>query len=417
MSAVPERSAGFQPAGAGGIRAASEDSGQDARRTRSQDGYATLPRSAWVEVDLAALAQNFRLIRAELPARTRLLYVVKDNAYGLGAVRAAQTTLANGADQLAVFTLGEAAELRDAGIHAPILLLGERLPDELPWVLELGLETCVGRIEIARQLDELARRNGRRAPVQVKVNTGMNRFGLPWRGVAQWSRELAQLNGLEFVGVLSHFAQSDELEKAFAQTQLARFEQCVATLRAAGVRPKLVHHCNSGGFLDLPNAHFDVVRVGLLAQGVYPSSVCRRLPGLRPVMSVKARIVAIQELEIGDTVGYGMRWRAEQPSRIGVLSLGYGDGFPRVRNEGGALVRGQCAPIVGGVTMDALMIDLTAVPAAQVGDETVLLGRQGDAEITAQEIAALKRSVSYDVLVNWRARLPRRYVGENSKLQ
>ena len=370
----------------------------------------TLPRSAWVEVDLAALAHNIRLIRAELPSRTRLLYVVKDAAYGLGAVRAAQTALANGADQLAVFTLSEAAELRAAGIGAPILLLGERLPDELPWVLELGLEPCVGRMEIARQLDELGRRRGRPVPVHVKINTGMNRFGLPWRQVATWSGELAGLTGLEFAGVLSHFAQSDELEKTFAQTQLARLEQCVAMLRAAGVEPRLVHHCNSGGFLDLPEAHFDIVRVGLLAQGVFPSSVCRRLPGLQPVMSVKARLTAIQELETGDTVGYGMRWRAERPSRIGVLSLGYGDGFPRVRNEGSVLVGGRRAPIVGGVTMDALMIDLTDLPTTQIGDETVLLGRQGDEEISAHEIAALKRSVSYDVLTGWRARLPRVYL-------
>ena len=372
---------------------------------------ANLPRSAWVEVDLAALAANFRLIRAELPAPTRLLYVVKDDAYGLGAVRASQVALANGADLLAVFTLGEAAALRDAGIRAPILLLGERLPDELPWVVELGLEPCVGRLEIAHQLSALGQQRGRRVPVHLKINTGMNRFGLPWRRAAEWSRELAALPGLEFVGALSHFAQSDELEKAFAQTQHARFEECVAALRAAGVQPRLLHHCNSGGFLDLPEAHFDLVRVGLLAQGVFPSSVCRRLPGLRPVMAVKARLTAIQDLEPGDTVGYGMRWRAERPSRIGVLSLGYGDGFPRVRNEGAALVHGQRVPIVGGITMDALMIDLTDVPAAGVGDETVLMGRQGDAEITAQDVAALKRSVSYDALTGWRARLPRVYLG------
>jgi alanine racemase len=248
-------------------------------------------------------------------------------------------------------------------------------------------------------------------PVHLKINTGMNRFGLPWRRVVDWSRELASLQGLDFVGALGHFAQSDELEKAFARTQQARFGECVTTLRAAGVQPRLLHHCNSGGFLDLPEAHFDIVRVGLLAQGVFPSSVCRRLPGLSPVMTVKARVTAIQDLEPGDTVGYGMRWRAERPSRIGVLSLGYGDGFPRVRNEGSALVRGLRVPIVGGITMDALMIDLTDVPAAEVGDETVLMGRQGDVEITAHDIAALRRSVSYDALTGWRARLPRVYLG------
>jgi len=370
-----------------------------------------LPRSAWIEVDLGVLAENVRRIRTALPQPTRLLYVLKDDAYGLGAVAAARVALANGADMLAVFTLGEAAELRDAGIGARILMLGERLPDELPWVLELGLETCVGAIGIARDLDALGRARGRRVPVHVKVNSGMNRFGLHWRRCDAWSAELAALDGLEFAGVLGHFAQSDELDKTFARVQLERFNRCVATLRAAGVHPVAVHHSNSGGVLDLAEAHFDLVRVGILAQGVYPSYVCRRLPGLRPVISLKARISATQDLEPGDTVGYGMRWKAERPSRIGVLSLGYGDGFPRVRNEGAVLVGGRSVPIVGGVTMDALMIDLTDVPAARVGDEAVLLGRQGDLEITVHDIAALKRSVSYDVLVGLRARLPRHYLG------
>lgn len=367
------------------------------------------PRSAWVEVDLSSLARNCQLIRATLPAQTHLLYVVKDNAYGLGAVPASQLVLANGADQLAVFTLGEAQTLRDAGIRARILLLGERIPEELPHILELGLEPCVGRIDIAETLGAFGIERSRPVPIHVKINTGMNRFGFSWRTCGEWSRHLATLPGLEIVSVLGHFAQSDELEKTFARTQLVRFQKCIAQLRAAGVHPRLVHHCNSGGFLDLPEAHFDIVRIGLLAQGVYPSSVCRRIPGLLPVLSVKARVVAIQDLEPGDTVGYGMRWRAERPSRIGVLSLGYGDGFPRVRNEGFALIRGQRWPIVGGVTMDAIMIDLTDLPGAELGEEAVFLGRQGQDEITAHELAALKRSVSYDVLVGWRSRLPRVY--------
>ncbi len=369
------------------------------------------PRSAWVEVDLAALARNCRLIRAELPAATRFLYVVKDNAYGVGAVAAARVALANGADSLAVFTLGEAAELRDAGISAPILLLGERIPEELPHVFDLDLEPCVGRIEMAEQLAQQAKERGRLVSIHVKVNTGMNRYGFSWRTTREWGRTLAGLPGLDFAGILSHFAQSDELEKTFAQIQLARFQQSLAELREIGVNPKLLHHCNSGGFLDLPESHFDIVRIGLLAQGVFPSSVCRHLPGLDPVLAVKARIVAIQALEPGDTVGYGMRWRAERPSRIGILSLGYGDGYPRVRNEGTVLVQGQPRPIVGGVTMDALMIDLTDPPTAEVGDEAVLLGRQGEAKITAHDLALLNRSVSYDVLAGWRARLPRIYLG------
>ena len=170
------------------------------------------------------------------------------------------------------------------------------------------------------------------------------------------------------------------------------------------------HLANSGGFLDLPQARYDAVRLGILPLGVYPSAACRRLPGVAPVMSVKARIVALQQLAPGDSVGYGMRYTAAASRRIAVLPLGYGDGFPRVRNQGAALLHGRRAPLVGGVTMDALMVDVTDIPAAQLGDEAVLMGRQGGEEISAHEIAGLKNSVSYDVLCGWRARLPRVYL-------
>jgi len=337
------------------------------------------------------------------------MYVVKDEAYGLGALAAAPVALANGADRLAVYTLAEAERLRSAGVTAPILLMGERLPDELPWVLRLGLEPCIGRLEIAQAFHELARSQGRPAAIHIKVNTGMNRFGLPWRSARTWAPALAEMTGLRFEGVLGHFAQSDEEDKTFARVQLERFQQCLEVLRGAGIEPRWKHHSNSGGALDLPEAHFDLVRVGLLAHGVYPSRVCRRLDGLKPVMTVKARLVAVQEVEPGDTVGYGMRWRAERPGRIGVLPLGYGDGYPRVRNEGQALIRGLRVPLVGGVAMDALTVDLTDLPHAEAGDEAVLMGRQGGEEISAHDVATLKRSVTYDVLAGWRSRLPRIY--------
>ena len=367
------------------------------------------PRSAWVQVDLDQLARNWEILRREVPASVSLMFVAKDNAYGLGAVEAARVALEGHADSLAVFTLGEAQELRDAGITAPILLLGERLADEVPHVLELDLEPCVGSIEMAEAFSHAGRTRGRPVPIHLKVNTGMNRFGFSWRNVDSWGPILKTLPALEFRGALSHFAQSDELDKGFARTQSQRFEGVLKCLSAQDIRPQWIHHCNSGGVLDLPDAHFNRVRVGLLAQGVYPSEVCRRLEGVLPVLSLRARLTAIQELEIGDTVGYGMRWRAERPSRIGVLSVGYGDGYPRLRNQGQALLHGRRVPIVGGVTMDALMIDLTDVPEAQLGDEAVLLGTQGTDCITVQELARLSGTVTYDVLTGFRARLPRVY--------
>ena len=367
------------------------------------------PRSAWVQVDLEQLARNWEILRREVPASVSLMFVAKDNAYGLGAVETARVALNHHADSLAVFTLGEAQELRDAGITAPILLLGERLPDEVPHVVELNLEPCVGSIEMAEAFSHAGQAQGKPVAVHLKINTGMNRFGFAWRRVESWGPILKTLPALEFRGALSHFAQSDELDKGFARTQSQRFERVLERLAILSIQPQWIHHCNSGGVLDLPDAHFNRVRVGLLAQGVYPSEVCRRIEGIGPVLSLKARLTVIQELEAGDTVGYGMRWRAERPSRIGVLSVGYGDGYPRLRNQGQALLHGRRVPIVGGVTMDALMIDLADVPEAQLGDEAVLLGMQGTDCITVQELARLSGTVTYDVLAGLRARLPRVY--------
>jgi alanine racemase len=219
------------------------------------------------------------------------------------------------------------------------------------------------------------------------------------------------LTALRLEGVYSHFAMSDELDKTFAHEQRRRFQTVLEVMAAAGLAPGVRHLCNSGGLLDLPAAHYDLVRVGILPLGVYPSKVCRRLPGLAPVMTVKARITALQELEPGDTVGYGRRYTATSRRRIGVLPLGYADGFPRVRNEGWVLVAGRRAPLVGGVAMDALAVDVTDVPGVKLYDEAVIVGRQGAEEITVEEVAALARSVAYDVLAGWRDRLPRIYAG------
>lgn len=372
-----------------------------------------IARPAWVEIDLDALASNIRILRMDLPSHVRLMHVVKDEAYGAGAGRAALTALRNGVDAFATFTVGEATQLRAAGVRAPILLLGERTPDEFAALPEYQLTTCLGSLEIARALNDFAHRSGQRIAAHIKVNSGMNRFGFPWRTASEWAPELARLTGIEISGALTHFAQSDELDKTFARQQLANFHRAIECLRAAGISPPCLHTCNSGGCVDLPEAHHDMVRVGILALGVYPSSVCRRLPGLRPVMTVKARIASIQELLPGDTVGYGMRYRAETPRRIAVLPLGYGDGFPRVRNEGCALLHGRKAPLVGGVSMDAITVDITEIPQAHLGDEAVLMGAQAGGEITAHDVAALKRSVSYDVLTGWRSRLPRVYCGGN----
>jgi len=372
-------------------------------------------RPAWVEIDLARLRRNLQLIRRDLPRNVQLLAVVKDEAYGHGALDVARIALEEGAWGFGLSTLEEAVALRDAGITAPLLLLGERQEAELPWCVEHNLTVCVNEPHTVRKLAHAAAHASKRVPVHLKIHTGMSRFGVRWDEAMPLIEQICSEKSLSLEGVMTHFAQSDETDKTFANLQFSRFNEVLQGMAARGISVKLRHACNSGGFLDLPHAHLDMVRVGILMYGIFPSSVCRRIPGIEPVMSVKARIAAIQKLKPGEVVGYGMRYAAPAERRIAVLPIGYGDGFPRVRNQRGALNRGQRAPLVGGIAMDALMVDITDIPEAQMWDEAVIMGRQGSEEITVHDVAKLKNSVSYEVLTSWRLRLRRKSVNGDQK--
>jgi alanine racemase len=298
-----------------------------------------------------------------------------------------------------------------------LLLLGERQDPELPWCVNHDLTVCVNQPHTIRQLARLAAGAGKRVPVHVKIQTGMTRYGVRWDEALPLFELIAAEKSLRLDGAMTHFAQSDEADKSFALLQISRFDEVMTAWQRAGGTAPCRHLCNSGGFLDLPDAHRDMVRVGILLYGVFPSSVCRRIPGIQPVMSVKARIAAIQSLKPGEVVGYGMRYTARDPGRIAVLPIGYGDGFPRVRNAGGAIIRGRRAPLVGGVAMDAITVDITGIPEAQMWDEAVIMGRQDGEEITVHDMARLKNTVSYDVLTSWRLRLRRRTVNAQTTPQ
>jgi alanine racemase len=367
-------------------------------------------RPAWTEIDLGKLRRNLQLIRADLPRGVNLLAVVKDEAYGHGALDVARIAMEEGAWGFGLSTLEEAMSLREAGITAPLLLLGERQEAELEWCVAHDLTVCVNEPHAVRKLARIATDFGKRVPVHVKIHTGMSRYGVRWDEALPLVETILAEKSLELEGVMTHFAQSDEIEKGFANLQFSRFQDVLTALEQKKISVKLRHACNSGGFLDLPHAHLDMVRAGILIYGVSPSQVCRKIEGIEPVMSVKAKIAAIQKLKPGEVVGYGMRYTAQSERRIAILPIGYGDGFPRVRNEGCALIHGKRAPLIGGIAMDALMVDITDIPQAQMWDEAVLMGKQGHDEITVRDIAKLKNSVTYDVLTNWRLRLRRKSV-------
>ena len=374
-------------------------------------------RPAWTEIDLGKLRRNLQLIRRDLPRAVKLLAVVKDEAYGHGALDVARVAVEEGAWGFGLSTLEEAMVLRDEGITAPLLLLGERQEAELPWCVEHNLTVCVNEPHTIRKLARVAAALDKCVPVHLKIHTGMSRYGVRWDEALPLVEQIVAEKSLRLEGVMTHFSQSDEVDKSFANLQFSRFNEVLAALTAMNISVPLRHACNSGGFLDLPHAHLDMVRTGILMFGVFPSSVCRRLPGIDSVMSVKAKIASIQKLKPGEVVGYGMRYTAPSERRIAVLPIGYGDGFPRVRNTGCALIRGRRAPLIGGIAMDALMVDVTDIPEAQLWDEAVLMGRQGNDEITVHDLAKLKNSVSYDVLTNWRLRLRRKSVnGDTNRI-
>jgi len=369
-----------------------------------------LQRPAWVEIDTWAFRQNWRHIFKDKPDALSILFVVKDNAYGHGSLPLARIALEEGCSCLATVTVTEAISLREYGItDTPILVLGERTESELHACVQYNLTCCINSVEAAERYTKICQSNRKTAKVHVEIDTGLSRYGIRWTQALSVIEYVDAQSWLQLEGMMSHFAMSDELDKTFATLQLARFQQVIDRIQHKNIDIPLLHMCNTGGYLDLPQAHFSMVRIGILPLGVYPSQVCRRIQGLKPVMSVKTRIIAVQQIEAGDSVGYGMHFKATAPMRIGVIPLGYGDGYPRVRNRGHVLVCGKTVPVVGGNAMDATMVDLTGTPEAAIGDEVVLLGKQGQEEIDVHALAALQGTVSYHILTGWRSRLPRIY--------
>lgn len=380
-----------------------------------------LKRAAWIEVDLQALRENFANIKALVPAETQIVAVVKANAYGHGAVPVAQCLLAEGASRLAVATLDEALDLRAAGINAPIMLLGfcGDVPEVLRLVVAQQIILPLYSLAMGQAVSRAAQAEGRPALCQLVLDSGMGRIGLlPTAEAQQEALAIAKLPGLQLEGMFSHFAAADELDKTHARQQLTVYQQFAADLAAAGLELPLLNIANSAAIMEMPGAHLDMVRAGIILYGYYPSAeVERERLRLQPALSIKARLTCLKWVPADTPISYGYTFVTERPSLIGTVPVGYADGWRRsLSNRGQVLVAGQRAPIVGRVCMDQFMIDLTDV-AAQTGlnmetlaqAEVVLLGEQGQERIDAEEIAARLDTISYEVLSALLPRMPRIY--------
>lgn len=374
-------------------------------------GAAGSPHRAWIEIDHAALRHNLAVLRGLAGPDKQVIGVVKANAYGHGAVEVSRTLVAEGVERLAVATLDEAIALRDAAIDRPILLLWAVGDPEAPLVLRHGLEASVQDMAGIERLERAAESADGRADVHLKVDTGLGRQGAEPHAAVELATRLARSRHLRLVGTFSHLAVAGE-DEAYTDVQLLRLAQVLDAMRSAGIDPGIVHVSATGGMLAGAGEFADAVRPGLGLYGMLPAWAADRDPGLRPVLALKALPLRIFDLPAGAAIGYGLRFRTARPTRIATLGLGYGDGWPRAHaNNGRALVNGMVVPVVGAISMDGLTVDIGQVHDVTYADEFVLIGQQGSGRISADEVAAERRTINYEVTTALRGRLPRLHLG------
>lgn len=376
-------------------------------------------RPTWVEVDLDVLAANVReLVR--VAGGSQVMAVVKADGYGHGAVPVARTAVEAGARWLAVACLEEGLQLRRQGLKVPILILGYLPPEEARAAVEADISCCVFGDEGARALAQAAARSGRRARVHVKVDTGMGRLGVRPEDAVGFVRWLKGIPALEVEGVFTHLAAADEDDLSSARAQVEAFSSVLTALEREQVHVPYRHAANSAALLRLPGARLNLVRPGLAMYGIYPAPGLESVARVRPVLTWKTRVAQVKVMRPGETVGYGRTWRAAGGEVVGTLPVGYADGYRRVLSgRAEVLVRGRRAPIAGRVSMDQLTVALPAGWELSAGEEVVLLGRQGEEEITAGDLARAAGTIPYEILVGIGRRVARAYLcdGEVARVE
>jgi alanine racemase len=369
------------------------------------------PHRAWIEVDHAAIRANLAALRSRAGADKQVIAVVKADAYGHGAVEVARTLVRAGVERLAVATVSEALELRAEGLELPILVLWAIGAPEAAAAVDADLETIAYDARAVQLLEAAAAERGRRASVQLKVDTGLGRQGARPEEALDLASRISRSRHLRLVGTFSHLAVAGE-DDAYTDVQQLSLARTLDAMRSAGIDPGLVHLAATGGILAGSGSYADAVRPGIGLYGLVPGWAADRDHGLRPALSLKAVALRIFDLPAGSAISYGLRFRAERPTRIATLGIGYGDGWPRVHtNHGVALVRGKRVPVVGTVSMDGITVDVGEIDDVTYGDVFVLIGEQDGARISADEVAAERRTINYEVTTALRRRLPRRHLG------
>ncbi|MBU3179692.1 alanine racemase [Clostridium psychrophilum] len=369
-------------------------------------------RPVWAEIDLDKLAHNMREIR-RLSKSKDIIAVVKADAYGHGAVDVAPVLLENGADMLAVAIQSEAVELRRSGIECPIMILGFTPPDLIDNLLKYDIEQTVCSYKFASELSEMAVKENKIAKIHIALDTGMGRIGyIPNDESAKEVYNISKLPNINIVGMFCHFSTADEKDKTYTYEQIRKYDDFYEKLKAKKVYIKMRHIANSAAIIDMPETHYEAVRPGIIIYGYYPSDeVNKEKIDLKPVMTLKTNVVHIKTLPPGEYVSYGRKYQTHRESIIATLPIGYADGYTRYLFEKGKVIlKGEFAPVIGKICMDQCMIDVTEINGVKVGDEVILIGEDGDKKFTADTIANLIGTISYEVVCMIGKRVPRVYI-------
>jgi len=373
----------------------------------------------WAQVDLDAIAHNVRELKKRVGDRVQLMAVIKDDAYGHGAVQVARVALQAGASMLAVARAAEGIQLRRGGIAAPVLLLGYAPATAAASIVEQRLTPTIATLELASALSaEIQQAGAELLPVHVKVDTGMGRFGVMPNEVLDLLRALDTLPGLRLEGLFTHLSTADTTDRDYVLKQLAVFQDVLSEVRAAGFAIPLAHAANSAATIYVPESHFDMVRPGISLYGLQPSAELAPLLPLRPALSLHSRVGRVCALPAGSSVSYGRTHITTRPTRAALVLLGYGDGYHRlISSRGEVLIRGRRCPILGRVCMNQFVVDVTAVADVRLDDEVVMWGRQGLSAISTEEVAGWAQTITNEVLTSLQPRIPRVYLQGGAVLE
>lgn len=379
-------------------------------RKESSSTYRLL--KTWAEINLAAVRFNINNIQKKLGENIELMAIVKCNAYGHGAIEVSRQALNIGVKALGVSSLYEGIELRDIFKDVPIIVLSAGMSGQAEEFIEYNLSPVVCTWQMTNALADAARKRGTRAKVHIKVDTGMGRIGVWHERADEFTRQVHKMPDIEIEGICSHFATSDEQNLDFAKQQFEWFNRCLEKIKDLPIRFK--HISNTAAIFNLPEAHLNMVRPGLSIYGVSPSEYVKDVEKLRPALSLKTKVAFLKTIPKGRTLSYARTYKTEKEMKVATLPVGYGDGYPlSLSNKAYVLIKGKKARILGAVTMDQIMVDVTDIKDVKTEDIAVLIGKQGDEEITATEIARMAGTIPYEIFTSINKRVQRVYLDKD----